>query len=173
MARMGSGVDETSLVRSDRTPAGGACSAEPHLRRLLWGSLSRHTSPFPPSRVCSRQRPSAPSLGTTVKVTSSALTMLGTERQIASCGPRSSNTPGSFATRLRSKPSSGLSALSKTETILLSGHLRAMASFGSPKGHSLSVVTSARAGVTARSPSSIASMDALPRIRLGSGACRE
>jgi hypothetical protein len=88
----------------------------------------------------------------------------------ATCGSSSFDARGAFETRSMRKPSRSLATAG---TILLSGHLRAMASFGSPEGHSLPVGTSSHCAVTQWCISSSDAMDALLRDQLLSGMLRE
>ena len=164
-------VDRSSLyAMSASRSAAGWLEGHGPLKRLLWGPSSNQTSPTT-SRRAIDDGASVCSLGPTLCPVTGHCSLVARRGKPLALrrGPRSAITPVLFATLPTSKPSFCSRASANAGTILLSGHRCAMASFGSPEGHSLSEGTSARACVTVRCALSSDPMDALLRTRLDSG----
>lgn len=141
---------------------------------FLWKEMSRHNPPSHPANS-SWHRASVFSLGTRVQVIAPRIGLSHSKRPAIARGDRSFSTRSWITTLWTSKPSCSLTdAFAQAGTILLSGHRGAMASFGSPEGHSLSVGTLERdfcvdpPRFRSRNP-----MDALLRFRLVSRVSRD
>lgn len=129
---------------------------------LLWGETSRHDRPLRSSWSIAGRRAfaSCVSDASAPRFARPWTTRRSTKVSTGARGVRVSVSRVSFATRSTWKP---FCSLASAGTILLSGPRWAMASFGSPEGHSLLVGTSGRRA--RRGPSPRKTSDALLRFR--------
>jgi hypothetical protein len=142
--------------------------AKPRVGDLLWEETSRKIRPSHARSLFGRRAFASSFANARQVARTCSMTPWPVKAATTALGDRLSEFCCSTATVRTSKP---FCSLANAGTILLSGPRGAMASFGSPEGHSLLVGTSdRRAG---RCASSMRPMDALLRLRLVSRVLRD